>query len=511
LLSSSPIPTGSLPQPTQPQPAALTTLPPSALTHSTVSKPGPLPSVEAFNSQLSIGGKDEALRKAASSFKHASESLERGRQNSEQYWSNALKIRRANWGLIPAPLPFGANTGRGADRTSKDFLVSFGLEESPSHFRRRAIAFMSSEADYKELSFPSSSHTRMQVSLHTTGSAGEKKVSRSTVLFADNKSIESSLEAAQREVFEEEILSAITQEASNLPTTAARVSERLIAIDAAQGIELRFTLVDSEDIEQTGTTKSEEDELSAAICDLISSVLQAQLLAAHSHRKQHRIGLTHLSRPMTKGPAVLQPIIDFLQYQVFCDRVYGELAKLQKALTRAGIPVALRFEPIGESGAQLIEQVLVEDGQQKVGGEAILRIDQRQTLRFTFLSPSTLTSHLPLATLPIASIPQLTQLLMDEVEKFLLNKMCDAGTQASESVNGAWFVDPVSGKTVGRWDGCILYFRVFFGSDLTVQSTAVRLDKVSGTQTTGTDIYKSDTSSLVSWLHSVVENSITQS
>lgn len=129
LLSSTPTPTDLLLQSTQLELAAPTSLPPSTLSHSTVSKPGPLPSVEAFNSQISIGGKDEALRKAASSFKHASESLERGRQKSEQYWSNALKIRRANWGLIPAPLPSGVHAGRGADRTSKDFLVSFGLEE----------------------------------------------------------------------------------------------------------------------------------------------------------------------------------------------------------------------------------------------------------------------------------------------------------------------------------------------------------------------------------------------
>ena len=100
---------------------------------------------------------------------------------------------------------------------------------------------------------------------------------------------------------------------------------------------------------------------------------------------------------------------------------------------------------------------------------------------------------------------------MDEIEKFLLNTICDSGSQASEGVNGTWFVDPVSGKTIGRWDGCILYFRVFFGSDFAIQSTTVRLDKVSGTKTTHTETYDSDKSSFVAWLHTVVENSINQS
>jgi mediator of RNA polymerase II transcription subunit 17 len=85
--------------------------------------------VQAFNSQLTIGSKDEALRKAANVFKAAAESMDRGRIRGEKYWVDALKIRRGNWGLIPAPLPLGAATGKGADKSSKDFLISYGLEE----------------------------------------------------------------------------------------------------------------------------------------------------------------------------------------------------------------------------------------------------------------------------------------------------------------------------------------------------------------------------------------------
>lgn len=105
-------------------------LPPSALTATVVTKPSAISSVEVFNAQLTIGGKDEALRKAANVFKQAATRLEKSREKSENYWADALKIRRANWGLIPAPLPFGAAAaGKGADKTSKDFLISFGLEE----------------------------------------------------------------------------------------------------------------------------------------------------------------------------------------------------------------------------------------------------------------------------------------------------------------------------------------------------------------------------------------------
>lgn len=94
-----------------------------------VTKPPPITSVQAFNAQLTIGGKDEALRHAAGLFKASAESMERTRLAGEKYWVDALKIRRNNWGLVPAPLPPGSATGKGADKTSKDFLVSFGLEE----------------------------------------------------------------------------------------------------------------------------------------------------------------------------------------------------------------------------------------------------------------------------------------------------------------------------------------------------------------------------------------------
>jgi mediator of RNA polymerase II transcription subunit 17 len=83
-------------------------------------------------------------------------------------------------------------------------------------------------------------------------------------------------------------------------------------------------------------------------------------------------------------------------------------------------------------------------------------VRRRETLRLTFLSPSSLTAHLPQATLSIASIPQLVQLLSDEVEKCLLNRLCELGSQVSERIGATWFVDFVSGKAVGRWEGSIL-------------------------------------------------------
>lgn len=76
-----------------------------------------------------MGGKDEALRKASTDFKAAADTLERVRSRGEKYWRDALDTRSANWGLLPSPLPVGSQVGKGADKSARDFWISFGLAE----------------------------------------------------------------------------------------------------------------------------------------------------------------------------------------------------------------------------------------------------------------------------------------------------------------------------------------------------------------------------------------------
>lgn len=109
----------------------LPNLRPSTLSTTTVSKPPPIPSVAAFNAQLNLSSKDTSLRKAARLFKDASFSISKSGEKSEKFWDDALKVRAGNWGLMPAPLPYGGvqTQTRGMDRTSKDFMICFGLED----------------------------------------------------------------------------------------------------------------------------------------------------------------------------------------------------------------------------------------------------------------------------------------------------------------------------------------------------------------------------------------------
>lgn len=118
---------------TSTQGVTVSDLPSGSLKSTVVSKPSDIPSVQAFNAQLTLGGKDGALRKAAAAFKTAADSMERVRSKGEKYWSDALKIRHANWGLIAAPLPLNTSLGKGADKTARDFWITFGLTDCRLH------------------------------------------------------------------------------------------------------------------------------------------------------------------------------------------------------------------------------------------------------------------------------------------------------------------------------------------------------------------------------------------
>ncbi|KZT74377.1 hypothetical protein DAEQUDRAFT_761241 [Daedalea quercina L-15889] len=485
--------------------------PPQNLTATVVSKPPPILSVRAFNAQLVVGGKDRTLRRAADLFRSAAENMEAGRTRSESYWLDALRIRRRNWGLVPAPLPPGSSAGKGADKTSKDFLVSFGLEEAPAVFRRRAIGRMPTlDTEQSRIEFPLRQNTRLRVSLKRTNEDGHEYMASNVISMMKETTLEESLRAAQIEVVEQEIFAALIKEAGSLPTATAHVSERSIVVKAAQGTDLVVQLVDS-DSEQnaqiSGTT--------VATCNFVAAAFRVLLLRVHSYLRSERIKRTGSIRTPSQPfialpPPVLQPVIDLLQYEVFCDRVRAEFDRIVSALRQAGVPAKMHFEAMAGSGEEFLR--LITDNRPKpVGGEARIRIDNRHTLRFTFISPSMLIAHLPQATLGIASLAQLSQLLADEVGAFLLKRICDIGTERCSGVSGAWFVDALSSRSVGKWDGCVLTFRVTFSEDSFLVCTATRLERARGqleptVETYTTKGYYDNT--LVGWTTRVIDSAL---
>ena len=120
---------------------------------------------------------------------------------------------------------------------------------APPTFRRRAIAHMpyySAENDSSPIIFPHRIHTRLRVSLtlgqpKTGSSTTSHSAMDSTEIVEDDLNVV--VKSAQREIIDQEIFEVLIKEAGDLPTASARVSERLIVVDAVPGVELRFEMV----------------------------------------------------------------------------------------------------------------------------------------------------------------------------------------------------------------------------------------------------------------------------
>lgn len=91
--------------------------------------------------------------------------------------------------------------------------------------------------------FPYRRKTRLRISIVTKDQAGTTHTTTNIIPFDDETVLDGALRSAQRENVEQELFSILVLEAGNLPTASAKVSERFIVVDAAQGLELHIELV----------------------------------------------------------------------------------------------------------------------------------------------------------------------------------------------------------------------------------------------------------------------------
>jgi mediator of RNA polymerase II transcription subunit 17 len=200
--------------------------------------------------------------------------------------------------------------------------------------------------------------------------------------------------------------------------------------------------------------------------------------------------------------ALLQPVIDLLQYELLCIRVRAEMNNIVQILRRAGVPVKFHFDAVGEDSTGVLES-LIGTGTGHVSGVTTIRIDNSRTLRFTFSSPSSLVAHLSQATLPVSSIPQLARLLRDETEQCLLQRICEMGAEMSERLGGTWLVDMPMNRVVGKLEGQTLTFSVICEDNL--QCSISRFVSPTAQEETDSKTYVTGSTTLFSWIREVIE------
>ncbi len=135
----------------------------------------------------------------------------------------------------------------------------------------------------------------------------------------------------------------------------------------------------------------DSDPSSRAKCDLIYNFLHLVLLCEHSRRRLARIGALEasFSRQQTDQAfpptsiqstvALLQPVIDLLQYELLCTRVKAEMNNIVQILRRAGVPVKFHFDAVGEDSPGVLES-LIGTGTGQISGVTTIRIDNRRVV-----------------------------------------------------------------------------------------------------------------------------------
>jgi len=299
------------------------------------------------------------------------------------------------------------------------------------------------------------------------------------------------LSAAQREIVEEELFSELIKEAGSFPSAAAFVSERKICIEAAKDLELTLELVDIDGLSNTAEDSSQEsDSEEQSLCSLILHTFTLLLLRYHRHQRALRrvLPTSGQLRPLGPGsplvlphhrpPAILAPIISLLQYRSFCLSMRSDLDKARKGLLNAGIPCIVMFTGVGENPADVLSSLDVRPpaaltqnepsaGQNswlglEVSGEALLWIDDRYSLRFTFASPTMLTLHLPHATLPITNLSTMRRLLLAEIGMRLLMGLKDEGER---TWGGRWSLDRLDPQCTAEWEVASLQLEIIFDDE----------------------------------------------
>ncbi|HEV7738671.1 MAG TPA: hypothetical protein VGO47_15020, partial [Chlamydiales bacterium] len=108
-----------------------------------------------------------------------------------------------------------------------------------------------------------------------------------------------------------------------------------------------------------------------AICDLIHTSLVVLLLRAHRFTRHQRLTLPSVNSGAKQrmfSPQLLLPVVNTLQYKLFCERVKIELLAVGQTLTQAGIPNKIRFKGVGEAGIQLVDLLRGEE-RVRIGGD----------------------------------------------------------------------------------------------------------------------------------------------
>ena len=153
---------------------------------------------------------------------------------------------------------------------------------APGVFKRRALSYLPTQdgantdpGDKPAVVLPQQQNISLRVSLTMADSSGKRTTSHSRRRpVPDTHDANAMLAEAQRRVVEQEIFSLLIRDAAALSYASSRVSERLIELEAAQDVVLRFELL--EDISSRWYSAKGRSTMHVERCCLRSSAMKCR-------------------------------------------------------------------------------------------------------------------------------------------------------------------------------------------------------------------------------------------
>jgi hypothetical protein len=112
-----------------PQNALPAVLPPGSLKCGTVFKPMPPLASQIASDKLSLGSKRHHLKNASNILMQGAQKLKQVMANEDQFWAEALKLRKNNWCIVSAKSSGGGGGYHGGRASASQLFVQYGFRD----------------------------------------------------------------------------------------------------------------------------------------------------------------------------------------------------------------------------------------------------------------------------------------------------------------------------------------------------------------------------------------------
>lgn len=268
--------------------------------------------------------------------------------SAAERWAGAVRdlhvgnVKGGQWAVIPKP-----NFNRTAEKTAKDVVIPYALDEAPPPIRMKSLAAFDLDPRKHELVFAERTYRRLRVRLRRGGPGGPQEGS----LIHDSSDEEDDpatlLSAAQLETLDADLFNELGAEALALHIEAAVVEPTNVMLAFGQE-KLIFQLYDTRE-KPTPTVPH------SPVCDALLAAGRLGLLQAYKKRKEHIVATGSALAPGVSAPPpppspILVPIVQALQFRATCRAVRQVLSTLVTTLASAGL------------SAYVVERHAISDG-----------------------------------------------------------------------------------------------------------------------------------------------------